>query len=435
MQQGAERSPEVTAIRAHDVTLCLGTSTVAVEDFDLVARLGMAVRLALHLRGVPAVEFEILKKVASRLLNIPTPLLRPVLDLMDEAEFVTLVTQGRTIKTVIPQIPYYDDVFSALGEVAALETMSEPEQLTLTLLDRLARSPLILQSAYNLGADRELVDAIVDIGKQGGYIIDKRMSGRDVLISPIYFSENSDKLAELVVSQGAKRIEKVVSTLGRHQGWPLAKIQTEKRIGEEALDDRDLQVVTLLASEGILPPPAITTSHVGTNYFIFTPRPGEPRLLPSKRPIYEAAMALVAAVRQGQLLPKAYAIRYPLALLRSLRDKKYLRATTESFEQYRQVAALRVGRLVPESGGFFRFELIDRPENMQAVDMAIALLSGEHQEPRADEELVMALRSGETYIESLLGRKQLVTELKQMSLPLDEETRQQVDDFILRAAL
>ena len=45
-------------------------------------------------------------------------------------------------------------------------------------------------------------------------------------------------------------------------------------------------------------------------------------------------MALVAAVRQGQLLPKQHAVRNPPQLLRALRDRKSLRANTEAMEQY-----------------------------------------------------------------------------------------------------
>jgi hypothetical protein len=64
-----------------------------------------------------------------------------------------------------------------------------------------------------------------------------------------------------------------------------------------------------------------------------------------KRPVYEAAMALVAAVRQGQLLPHRVKVRYPDALLRALLTKGFIAANTEALNQYRQLTVLRVGVL------------------------------------------------------------------------------------------
>src|SRR5262249_48386690 len=163
-----------------------------------------------------------------------------------------------------------------------------------------------------------------------------------------------------------------------------------------------LAVIKMLAGEGFVPPPAIQTKHSGINHFLFGPRPGSTRLPSIKRPIYEAAMALVAAVRQGQLLPARFAIRSPRALLRSFREKKELRANTEAVEQYRQVAALRVGRLEITGGEWAKLVLIDLPENVEAVDMAIELISGSEPQVSPSDEIILSLQQGEKYIESLI---------------------------------
>lgn len=47
-------SPQDIAVRAHDITVCLERNSVSY--FDGLVNLGMAVRLAIHLRGVPAVS-------------------------------------------------------------------------------------------------------------------------------------------------------------------------------------------------------------------------------------------------------------------------------------------------------------------------------------------------------------------------------------------
>lgn len=43
-----------------------------------------------------------IRDVCIHVLDIPTTAVKQVILLLDEAEFVTLVTEGKTIKTVIP---------------------------------------------------------------------------------------------------------------------------------------------------------------------------------------------------------------------------------------------------------------------------------------------------------------------------------------------
>ena len=57
------------------------------------------------------------------------------------------------------------------------------------------------------------------------------------------------------------------------------------------------------------------------------------------------AMALVSCVRKGQLMPEQYKINWPLALLRSLRNKGYLKSNSEASEQYKNLVFMKVGFL------------------------------------------------------------------------------------------
>jgi hypothetical protein len=416
------------AVRAHDITVCLERTSVS--EFDELTKLGMAVRLALHLRGVPAVTYALLRDVAVHLLDFPTAAVRSVLELLAEAEFVRLDTEGKTIKAVIPDVPFYEDLFSDLGDIIGSDNLSEPEALTLVLVHRLASSPMLVDHVYRLGADKSLVDKIIGIGTQGSFIVNQRARGRAILLSPTYFPENSQAYADLVAAGGTQRVKKILDLLKDNQGWPLIKLLREQELAGIRLDDKDIAVITMLAGEGFVPPPAIQTRHAGTNHFLFGPRPGPTRLPPFKRPVYEAAMALVAAIRQGQLLPARYAIHSPRALLRSFKEKGYLKANTEAIEQYRQVAALRVGRLEMTGAGWAKLTLIDLPENIEAVDMAIELMSGSEPPVTPSEDIILSLRRGEKYVESLIGRKRI---LEDKVVSLDEESRLALDSFLLRA--
>ena len=56
-------------------------------------------------------------------------------------EFVKLQTEGKTIKTVIPTVPYYETPYETLGSFAIDTGFNEAEQLSIDLLCRLSKSP------------------------------------------------------------------------------------------------------------------------------------------------------------------------------------------------------------------------------------------------------------------------------------------------------
>jgi len=298
------------------------------------------------------------------------------------------------------------------------------------MVDRLSRAPRAKDAFYNIGAEKKLVDRMIAVGSDGGYLISRRARGRDMLLSPIYFYENADSFADLAAGAGSTNVAKVLSALSRNQGWPLTIAKGTSRIGDISLTREQLKVVIALASEGFTPPPAIETSHAGQNFFIFSPKPGFPRMSPAKKTVYEAAMALVAAVRQGQLLPRRYRIKWPELLLTRLRERKYLGANSEALEQYRKLVVLQMGRLV-KVGGQSRFELIDTRENLEAVDIAISLVKGEEPVPQVEEEVVLAFRKGEAYVESLMGRQRLK---QQEKVKLDPDTQEEIDNLFFRGS-
>src|SRR5688500_7154229 len=104
MAANAPMKPDEIAIRAHDITVSLERSSVS--EFDFLTTLGMAVRLALHLRGVQAVPYTLIRQVAIHLLDFPAAAVKPVLNLLADAEFVKLDTEGQTIRAVIPDVPF-----------------------------------------------------------------------------------------------------------------------------------------------------------------------------------------------------------------------------------------------------------------------------------------------------------------------------------------
>ncbi len=421
--------PEVLAIRCHDITTSLRGQQV--PEFDQLIIIGMAVRLALHLRGIPAVPYELLKQIGSIMLHIPSMAMGRVIETLGNADFVKISQTGKTINSIVPTIPYYEDLFSGLGKLATTDdSFSESEWMSIMLVNRLAKGPVYHSTLYGSVGEKRLVDRTLAVGTQGGYLMPQRARGRDLLISPVYFPENGPEFADLAAGEGPERVAKVVSLLAHNQGWPLALIEKQGQIGEVILTPEEIKIMRMVAGTGLAPTPAIDTTHHGRNYFVFAPKPGALRIAPAKRMLYENAMAVLASVRQGQLLPGDVRIRNPKHVLRALRDRKYVRANTDAYEQYHALALLQIGRLVPTGGRFFEFHVNEeRPENIETLDLALSLLEDGEPPPRADEQVLLAFHEGQEYVDTLAARHGLIAEDK---VVIDPQSKQEIEDLFLR---
>lgn len=421
-----------TAARCYEIQTALGSTEI--PEFEDLVLVGMAVKLALHIQGLALIDYEILKLVASSLLEIPRLAIERVVELLAEVEFVLIQRTGKTITGVLPNVPYYDALYDQLGEYLLTEgKLTEPEQLSLMLVDRLSRSPESKSRVQaDIGAESTLFERNIEIGRRGGFLLERRARGRDILLSPNYFGENSDIFADHVAGTGTDSVRRVLDGLRAAQGWPLKLIQRDLHIGDAAVGTGDVALLSRLAQDGIVKPPMIQTTHAGENHFLFTPSPGAARLTPLKRDVYERAMAIVAAIRQGQLLPREYAIRSPGAVLYTLKSELRLgKATTEARQQYRSLVHLRVGRLDEVGGGFSEFHIIDTPANREAVNMAYELVSsGEVAGYEVDEAARRAFQEDQTYVESLVASSQM-RQRETISLP--QEQSEQLELLLMRA--
>lgn len=422
--------PADLAARCHEIQVGLGTTEV--PEFDQLSLVGMAVRLALHIRGLTAIPFEVVKLVGYHYLDISLHATQRVVELLAEIEFVKIGKEGKTIKTVLPNVPYYEQLYEQLGGYAVDAGFNEAEQLTIDLVQRLARSPQKLDSLRSkIGAEKALFDRSLKVGQEGAYFRVVRARGRDVLLTPTYFNENPEVFADAVAGGGADQINKVLTALRGAQGFPLTLIEKTKKIGEVCLSEEEVQLVVRLAQDGAVRPPSISTPHSGENFFLFTPTPSGAALAPTKRDIYEKAMAIVSAVRQGQFLPQRYAIRSPGAILYTLRSEMKLRsATTEAAQQYKNLVHLRIARLADLGNGFKQLQIIDTEENKEALDIAYTLVNaGVAKGIEVDEDARKAIQQDQSSVESLVASKQLQRTKK---VEISDAQQQELDLIFLK---
>jgi hypothetical protein len=238
--------------------------------------------------------------------------------------------------------------------------------------------------------------------------------------------------ADMVAGVGSEQVAKLLKAVRSMQGVPLSLVQKNREIAGVTFADEEVNLLVRLAQDGAVKPPNIETSHAGKQYFLFTPTPTGAALAPTKRDIYERAMAIVAAIRQGQLLPKRYAIKSPGAVLYTLkRDMKLGRGTTEAQQQYKQLVHLRVAQLLAVGGGFYELRIIDNEENREALKIAYDLVNaGIAAGTEIDEDARNAMQQEHTYVESLVASGELQ---RGHVVPLTQEQQRELETLFIKA--
>ena len=403
----------------------------SIPDFENLPDIGRAAALAVHLKGLAEIPYEVLRQVSDFYFGIPSALLKNAIEILAEIEFVRPVTQGRTYKSIIPQVPAFDDVYETVGSFANTEyDLNEHEQATLLILGELFEKPENKDRLrHNTSIEKPVFDRCMEIGKTGGIITEHMARGKNIVVSPYYFGDSLAQLADAAASSGADEIRNVLNIVQRYQGWPLSLIAKATEIDGQPITETHKQLILKLSAEGILKPPTINFDG-GNESFIFTPKPGNARLNAANREIYERAMALVASVRKGQLLAKKYRINSPLAILRALRSRGFLKGNTEADVQYKNLVVMKVGYLVAVNGGRYQFHIHATDENKKALDLAISLLETGNvgEEVRVDEEARIALSKDEKYIQSIVSAEKL----KKRNIEItDERAKEEMGQLLL----
>jgi hypothetical protein len=418
-----------TAEFAYD--LHSGLSAHQVPEFDDLLTIGMAATLAIHIKGLGEIDYEVLRKVSDHFMSIPSIALEKVLRVLEEIGFVKLIEQGRRIESVVPNIPVFDDVYEGIGQFAAAECdLNSHEQATLEILAALYDAPRNREALFNaLGIEKTLFERCIRLGSTSGILSEHKARGRVIIISPYYFADNLDSLADVAASVSASAIQSTLKKVKSNQGWPLSLISSTGEIGGSKLDSAELALVHKLSEEGVMKPPTIKFG-AQSQSFVFTPRPGKTRLNATNREIYERAMALVSAVRKGQLLPNEFSIRSPVRILEVLRDRGHLRSNSEARDQYQNLVVLRVAFLKSVGSNRWQLHLNRTPENEAALDLAINLLmTGALANMEVSQEARIALTKNEEYIQSLISATELKRRQKQIQ---NEQAKHEFDQLLLK---
>jgi len=401
-----------------------------ISEFDVLRNIGMSASLAVHIRGLGEIDYEVLRKVSDHYFDIPSVALEKILGILADLEFVELITIGTRIKTVIPQVPRFQNIYEPIGNYHDSSDFTEHEQAILAILGELYERPDNKDRLLNTSGIEPLVfDRCLKIGDIGGFIREHRVRGRSMLVSPFYFADNLTGLADIAAKSGSSEIENVLKIIRNNQGWPLSLIESQSELGGTQLSDTQKGLIRVLAGEGILKPPTIKFSNKSES-FIFTPRPGSSRLNSSNREIYERAMALVSCVRKGQLLASQYRIKMPVRILEVLKERGYIGANSEAREQYKNLVFLKVAYLKPVGSNVWELHLQPTEENMSALELAISLLkTGETSNMEVNQDAILSLSKDDKYIQSIIASSEIRKREKQK---IDEQVEVELEQLLLQ---
>ena len=399
-------------------------------SLDTTLLVGMAERLAVHVRGVEIISDEQRLLLVADRLGINTLVLPQVLELLEEAEFINVERRGQHFRRLIDRVPYFSDVYSQLGEIWASRGPGETETATIEILHRLAKAPekrSQLRNDYGL-SDVEFT-VLLEVGKEGGYV-DEFTSHTDsssVLFSPLYWEELGEETFRLLERYGANRILSAIRTVEKRQGMPIPDLSVDS-----SQSDR---IVFEAMAVGLLPSPEINSVN-GPKRFAFTPYRGQITLDIDERPILQKARAILACVRYGQHFGGVTKIRNPAALLDALVKTGRLSPHSEIPQQYATLVVEGIARVSPAATSSDRYvlQIIDTPENNRALRIAVDMLTvGEALADRGlDESARKALFSAGSIKEPITARSDLIRHRRQTKLPenvLRKQVERLVDDI------
>jgi hypothetical protein len=365
----------IAGLRAQDVYSGLQTvdqtSGIIAAELNATRLTGMAATVASNIKGIDLIKDpKVLTVIAAQQWGIDSFALPKVLDVLQEVGYITLHSNGRgQVSQIDEHIPLlHNDLYERLGSQWLENQPSELDRAAVESLERLAAAPMRLSDFRSRIGDPETLGHLLDIGEAAQFARRLDLSDGDMLIwSPFCAYEQPEALSSLFESFNEDDIREQFRRVKTYQGLPV---------------DGEATVLSQAVGQGILLANTIKGSG-GEAAFAFVPYKAGSAQRRMEKIILDKALILLACVRYGQHYAR-HPIRMPAAILRKLRDGAALSSTTEAGSQYRTAAQEQIIRLEPTGGGYFSARLIDTPDNLAALDLAIDLLA--HGEPVASRE-------------------------------------------------
>jgi hypothetical protein len=345
---------------------------------------GMAATVAGLIRGRDVVEdAQALMVVAAHQLDVDMLAFNEVVGLLEDAGFIRGVQrQGGKIRAFTENVPFYDNLYTTLGQAWRSRTPTELEQQLLVVVHGLARTPLPLDSlAQILDLDSSDLRRLREVAEGAG------------LMQTLRFGfENPQLLGHLVETHGSDQLIAEFLAVRAKQGLPIGPTTHP--------------LLTEAVAGGLLMAPTVTLPSGAQRAFAALPYTADPKLLVARKPVLDKALAVLACLRCAESfggynnLPAQGLIDVIDKLLDP--NRGFLNphgGHKRQYELMRNAGLVLFGPDTMPGGTWVTPIFIDTEDNRAALALARDLLThGESVGQRVDDSLARdALASGKGY--------------------------------------
>jgi hypothetical protein len=260
----------------------------ALEPLMGTQMIGMAASVAALIRGQEVIDnANALRAVAAEQLDVNHFAFDPVILALAELGFVEGVRRsGGKITRFTESVPYYDDLYTRLGEAWRAGGPSETEEQMVRLVDYLADGPVPQEEVTGaVGLDAAALPGLLEVGERAELVKRIQVPDGDVLHSPFFGFENPQVIADLIRDHGSDQLAEAFTAVRGEQGMPVGGNQP---LLQDAI------------ARGLLMAPAVKRPDGALQPFAALPYTLDRELLRGRKPVLEKALAVLACLRCGQ---------------------------------------------------------------------------------------------------------------------------------------
>lgn len=250
---------------------------------------GMAATVAGLIRGRDVItDAQALTQVAAYQLDVDPLAFGEVIALLEDAGYVQGVQRsGGKVSTFTETVPYYDDLYSTLGDAWRDRAPTEVEQQLLRVVDGLSKAPVPLEDVETaFGLDHSAVQDLLEVGTSSGLVRTLRTIDGDIAYSPFFGFENPDLLESLAGTHGSDRLVEELAAVRGRQGLELVP--------------GAYPVLTEAVAGGLVMAPAVTLPDGTSRAFAALPYISDKSMLIARKPVLEKALAVLACLRSAE---------------------------------------------------------------------------------------------------------------------------------------
>ena len=341
-------------------------SLTPLADTQLI---GMAASLAALVRGQDVIaDAQALRAVAAEQLDVSQFAFDQVIKVLADVGFVEGVRRsGGKITRFTENVPYYDDLYTGLGEVWRGRQPTEIEQQMVLLVDNLADAPVPVEElAGRIGLDTAAVPALLEVGGSAQLVKTIPLLDGDVAYSPFFGFENPELIGDLVRDHGPEQLAMAFAAVRGEQGLPVTESYP---LLQDAI------------ARGLLLAPSVELPNGTLQPFAALPYILDYELLHGRKPVLEKALAVLACLRCGQHFGGATSLSAPglvNVIDKLLNPSRGFLQPHESHErQYRLMHTAGLLAFDPDpvpGGNWVQPRFIDTEDNRAALTIARDLI-------------------------------------------------------------